>query len=63
MVNFGFFIGVMVENLFDLLIVNFIFGIKIFMGFMYGFLLVDIEEKLELIFVRGKRLIVVYVEN
>lgn len=63
MVNFGFFIGVMVENLFDLLMVNLIFGIKIFMGFMYGFLLVDIEEKLELIFVWGKRLIVVYVEN
>lgn len=63
LVNYGFFIGATPENLPDLLTSTPTCGIKIFMGSMHGPLLVSLEEQLEPIFAKGKRLIAVHAED
>jgi dihydroorotase len=63
LVNYGFFIGATPENLPDLLTAKPTCGIKIFMGSMHGPLLVSVEEQLEPIFAKGKRLIAVHAED
>jgi dihydroorotase len=62
-VNYGFFIGATPDNLPDLLDANPTCGIKIFMGSAHGALLVSVEEQLEPIFAKGKRLIAVHAED
>lgn len=63
LVNYGFFIGATPENSSDLLTAKPTCGIKIFMGSMHGPLLVSVEEQLEPIFAKGKRLIAVHAED
>ncbi|MCU0536433.1 MAG: dihydroorotase [Hydrococcus sp. Prado102] len=63
LVNYGFFIGATPENLPDLLTATPTCGTKIFMGSMHGPLLVSVEEQLEPIFAKGKRLIAVHAED
>jgi dihydroorotase len=63
LVNYGFFIGATPEHLPDLLTATPTCGIKIFMGSMHGALLVSLEEQLEPIFAKGKRLIAVHAED
>ena len=62
-VNYGFFIGATADNLTDLLTVNPVCGIKIFMGSMHGDLLVSQEAQLDRIFAQGDRLIAVHAED
>jgi dihydroorotase len=62
-VNYGFFIGATADNLTDLLTVNPVCGIKIFMGSMHGDLLVSQEAQLDRIFAGGDRLIAVHAED
>ncbi|ACK73052.1 dihydroorotase, multifunctional complex type [Gloeothece citriformis PCC 7424] len=63
LVNYGFFIGATPENLPDLIEANPTCGIKIFMGSSHGALLVPVEEQLDPIFARGRRLIAVHAED
>lgn len=63
LVNYGFFIGATADNLEALLKVNPTCGIKIFMGSMYGALLIDQDALLESIFAHGDRLIAVHAED
>ena len=49
-VNFGFYVGATTDNLSELKVVQRTPGIKIFIGSSTGDLLVDDQEKLELIF-------------
>jgi dihydroorotase len=63
LVNYGFFIGATPENSSELLTATPTCGIKIFMGSMHGPLLVSVEEQLEPIFAKGKRLIAVHAED
>lgn len=63
LVNYGFFIGATADNLENLLTVNPVCGIKIFMGSMHGALLIDQATVLENIFAHGDRLIAVHAED
>jgi dihydroorotase len=63
LVNYGFFIGATAHNLNDLVTVNPVCGIKIFMGSSHGALLVSKEEEIEPIFAHGSRLIAVHAED
>ena len=63
LVNYNFFIGATAGNLEELLAVENVCGIKIFMGASTGTLLVDRREDLERIFASGRRLIAVHAED
>lgn len=63
LVNYNFFIGATAENLDELLSVENVCGIKVFMGASTGTLLVDKREDLERIFANGRRLIAVHAED
>ena len=52
-VNYGFFIGATSHNLEELIAVENVCGIKIFMGASTGDLLVDDPKTLEIIFANG----------
>lgn len=62
-VNYGFFMGATPHNLEELLKVDQVCGIKIFMGSSTGDLLVKNHEDLERIFSHGTRLIAVHAED